>query len=53
MINKKKHKQNNEIDRHPYYDSDKRGRTERFSLKMIGICAIAMIIILVIMVITK
>ncbi len=39
--------------KHPYYDSDRKRRTEEFSLKAIGICFVAFVICLVITMITS
>jgi len=33
--------------KHPYYDSDRKKRTEEFSLKVTGFCIVGMIIILI------
>ncbi len=32
---------------HPYYDSDRKKRTEEASLKMIAICIVGMVLLLV------
>lgn len=39
--------------KHPYYDSDRKKRTENFAMKAISICFVSMLIILIISSILK
>ncbi len=38
---------NKNMKKHPYYDSDKKKRTEEFALKSIAVCIVGMVVILV------
>ena len=39
--------------KHPYYDSNKKKRTEEFAMKAISICFVGMLVILIISSISK
>jgi hypothetical protein len=39
--------------KHPYYDSDRKKRSEEFAMKAISICFVGMLIILIISSISK
>ena len=34
--------------KHPYYDSDKKKRTEEFAMKAVAICFVSLLVILII-----
>jgi hypothetical protein len=40
-------------DKHPYYDSDRKQKTEEFSIKAILICVVAMVFLVTLLIFQK
>jgi len=47
-MNQLKKKQMERKNKHPYYDSDKKKRTEEFAMKAVAICFVSLLVILII-----